>query len=83
MITAFPVLEPTPTAMEGADGFVTKPMRPSDLIGLATGLIERSRQLREQGEQRDRSLRRSDDLGRLAQHLGQGPLDLRRQLRIR
>ena len=43
MITAFPVLEPTATAMEGADGFVTKPMKPSDLIGLATGLIERSR----------------------------------------
>ena len=83
MITAFPVPEPTATAMEGADRFVTKPMRPSDLIGLATGLIERSRQLREQGEQHDRSLGRSDDLGRLAQHLGQGPLDLRRQLRIR
>jgi hypothetical protein len=83
MITAFPMLEPTATAMEGADGLVTKPMRPSDLIGLATGLIERSRQLREQGEQRDPSLRGSDDLGRLAQHLGQSPLDLRRQLRIR
>jgi DNA-binding NtrC family response regulator len=101
MITAFPVLEPAATAMEGADGFVTKPMRPSDLIGLAAGLIERSRQLREQraqrdqgeqrktgeqrqqGEQRDRSLLRRDDLGRLAQHLGQGPLDLRRQFRIR
>jgi DNA-binding NtrC family response regulator len=79
MITASPVLEPAVTAIEGADGFVTKPMRPCDLIGLATSLIERSRQ---QGEQHDRSLRRRDDLGRLAQHLGQGPFDLGRQFRI-
>jgi two-component system, OmpR family, response regulator len=51
MITASPVLEPAATAMEGADGFVTKPMKPSHLIGLATGLIERSRRMREQRDQ--------------------------------
>jgi CheY-like chemotaxis protein len=50
MITAFPVLEPAATAMEGADGLVTKPIKPSHLIGLATGLIERSRWMREQRE---------------------------------
>jgi CheY-like chemotaxis protein len=50
MITAFPVLEPAATAIEGADGFVTKPIKPSHLIGLATGLIERSRRMREQRE---------------------------------
>jgi DNA-binding NtrC family response regulator len=56
MITAFPVLEPT--AMESTDGFVTKPMKPCDLIGLATGLIERSRQLREQDAQGDQAEQR-------------------------
>jgi two-component system, OmpR family, response regulator len=50
MITAFPVLEPAGTAMEDADGFVTKPMKPCDLIGLATSLIERSRRMHEQRE---------------------------------
>jgi two-component system, OmpR family, response regulator len=44
MLSAYPVLEPTATAMRAADGFVTKPLRPSHLIGLATGLIEASRQ---------------------------------------
>jgi len=47
MITTFPVLEAAAAAMEGADGFVTKPIKPSHLIGLATGLIERSRRIRE------------------------------------
>ncbi len=48
MITAFPVLQPTVTAMADADGYVTKPMKPAPLIGLATGLIERSRRSGEQ-----------------------------------
>ena len=43
MMTAFPVLPPTVTAMADADGYVTKPMKPAPLIGLATSLIERSR----------------------------------------
>jgi DNA-binding response OmpR family regulator len=43
MITTFPVLQPTVTAMADADGYVTKPMKPAQLIGLATSLIERSR----------------------------------------
>jgi two-component system, OmpR family, response regulator len=48
MISAFPVLERDAMAMASADGFITKPMKPSHLIGLATGLIERSRRMREQ-----------------------------------
>jgi hypothetical protein len=48
MITAFPVLQPTVTAMADADGHVTKPIKPAHLIGLATSLIERSRRSGEQ-----------------------------------
>ena len=48
MITAFPVLQPTVTAMADADGYVTKPVKPADLIGLVTSLIERSRRSGEQ-----------------------------------
>jgi two-component system, sensor histidine kinase ChiS len=48
MITEFPVLQPTMTAMADADGYVTKPMKPAELIGLATSLIERSRRSGEQ-----------------------------------
>jgi len=48
MITEFPVLQPTVTAMADADGYVTKPMKPAELIGLATSLIERSRRSGEQ-----------------------------------
>jgi DNA-binding NtrC family response regulator len=40
--------DPAPQALRAADGFITKPMRPGTLIGLATGLIERSRRLREE-----------------------------------
>ena len=50
MITADPVLPPTADALEAADGFITKPLRPSALIGLATGLIEHSRSSREQAD---------------------------------
>ena len=50
MITADPVLPPTADALEAADGFITKPLRPSALIGLATGLIENSRSSREQAD---------------------------------
>src|SRR5512135_3632425 len=39
MMAAHPVLPPTADALETADGFITKPLRPSALIGLATGLI--------------------------------------------
>jgi len=55
MMSAFPVQEPTAMAMQGADGFVTKPIKPSLLIGLATSLIERSRRKREQHEQHGQS----------------------------
>ena len=55
MMSAFPVQEPTAMAMQGADGFVTKPIKPSHLIGLATSLIERSRRKREQREQHGQS----------------------------
>ena len=50
MMTAFPVLEPAATAIRAADGFVTKPMKPSHLIGLATDLIENARRLRNQAD---------------------------------
>ena len=50
MITASPVLQPTVTAMADADGYVSKPMKPAELIGLATGLIERSRRSGEQSD---------------------------------
>ena len=50
MMTAFPLLEPAVTAIRAADGFVTKPMKPSHLIGLATDLIEHARRLRDQAD---------------------------------
>jgi len=50
MMTAFPVLEPAATAIRAADGFVTKPMKASHLIGLATDLIENARRLRDQAD---------------------------------
>jgi two-component system, NtrC family, response regulator HydG len=43
MMTAFPVLGATAQELTAADGYVTKPITPSHLIGLATGLIERYR----------------------------------------
>ena len=43
MLTAFPVTGPTAERLGAADGYVTKPITPSHLIGLATGLIEQSR----------------------------------------
>ena len=43
MMTAFPVTGPTADQLRAADGYVTKPITPSHLIGLATGLIEQSR----------------------------------------
>lgn len=48
MMTTPPVMEPAAAALQAADGFVTKPVRPADLIGLATNVIERSRQAHEQ-----------------------------------
>ena len=48
MLTAYPVLPPAAAELEAADGFVTKPLLPCRLIGLATGLIEHSRRSREQ-----------------------------------
>ena len=50
LMTAFPVLEPAATAIRAADGFVTKPITPSHLIGLATDLIGRARRLRDQAD---------------------------------
>jgi CheY-like chemotaxis protein len=47
MMTAFPVTGPTAEQLKAADGYVTKPITPSHLIGLATGLIENSRRARE------------------------------------
>jgi CheY-like chemotaxis protein len=43
MMTAFPVTGATADRLQAADGHVTKPIIPSHLIGLATGLIEHSR----------------------------------------
>jgi DNA-binding response OmpR family regulator len=43
MMSAYPVTGPTAEQLTAADGYVTKPITPSHLIGLATGLIERSR----------------------------------------
>jgi DNA-binding response OmpR family regulator len=43
MLTAYPVLGATAEKLTVADGYVTKPITPSHLIGLATGLIERFR----------------------------------------
>ncbi|HEX4257154.1 MAG TPA: response regulator [Streptosporangiaceae bacterium] len=48
MLTAYPVLGATAEKLNAADGYVTKPITPSHLIGLATGLIERFRRAREQ-----------------------------------
>jgi len=48
MMTAYPVLGATAEKLAAADGYVTKPITPSHLIGLATGLIERFRRAREQ-----------------------------------
>jgi CheY-like chemotaxis protein len=48
MMTAFPVTERTAESLRAADGHVTKPLVPSHLIGLATGLIENYRRTREQ-----------------------------------
>jgi CheY-like chemotaxis protein len=48
MMTAFPVTGPTADSLRAADGHVTKPLVPSHLIGLATGLIERFRRAREE-----------------------------------
>jgi DNA-binding NtrC family response regulator len=50
MMTAHPVLPSTADALGATDGFVTKPLRPAALIGLATGLIEHSRPSREQAD---------------------------------
>jgi DNA-binding NtrC family response regulator len=50
MITAHPVLPPVAHALGAADGFITKPLRPSALIGLATGLIEHTRWSQEQAD---------------------------------
>jgi hypothetical protein len=38
--------------MRAADGHVTKPLVPSHLIGLATGLIEQFRRAREEADGR-------------------------------
>jgi CheY-like chemotaxis protein len=48
MMTAFPVTGPTAGNLRAADGHVTKPLVPSHLIGLATGLIEQFRRAREE-----------------------------------
>ncbi|HEY0718676.1 MAG TPA: response regulator [Streptosporangiaceae bacterium] len=48
MMTAFPVTGPTAGQLSAADGYVTKPITPSHLIGLATGLVENFRRAREQ-----------------------------------
>jgi CheY-like chemotaxis protein len=48
MMTASPVTGPAAESLRAADGHVTKPITPSHLIGLATGLIEQSRRAREQ-----------------------------------
>jgi CheY-like chemotaxis protein len=48
MMTAFPVTDPAAETLRQADGYVTKPLVPSHLIGLATGLIEQFRRAREQ-----------------------------------
>jgi CheY-like chemotaxis protein len=48
MMTASPVAGPAAESLRAADGHVTKPITPSHLIGLATGLIEQSRRAREQ-----------------------------------
>jgi CheY-like chemotaxis protein len=48
MMTAFPVTGPTADNLRAADGHVTKPLVPSHLIGLATGLIEQFRRAREE-----------------------------------
>ena len=48
MMTAYPVTGPTADQLTATDGYVTKPITPSHLIGLATGLIERFRRAREQ-----------------------------------
>ena len=40
MLAAYPVLPPTAAELEAADAFITKPLLPCRLIGLATGLIE-------------------------------------------
>ena len=42
-MTACPVTGGTAEQLTAADGYVTKPITPSHLIGLATGLIERYR----------------------------------------
>src|ERR1700761_407076 len=43
MLTAFPVTGPTAERLAAPAAYVTKPITPSHLIGLATGLIEQSR----------------------------------------
>ena len=43
MMTAFPVTGAAADRLQAADGHVPKPIIPSHLIGLATGLIEHSR----------------------------------------
>jgi DNA-binding response OmpR family regulator len=43
MMSAYPVTGPTAEQLTAADGYVTKPITPSHLIGLATGLIEQFR----------------------------------------
>jgi len=43
MLTAYPILGATAEKLNAADGYVTKPITPSHLIGLATGLIDRFR----------------------------------------
>ena len=48
MLAANPVLPPRAAELEAADAFITKPLLPCRLIGLATGLIEHSRRSREQ-----------------------------------
>ena len=48
MMTASPVTGPAAESLQAADGHVTKPIIPSHLIGLATGLIEQFRRAREQ-----------------------------------
>lgn len=51
MLTASPVTGATADQLRAADGHVTKPIIPSHLIGLATGLIEHSRRAHEHHEQ--------------------------------
>ena len=48
MLTACPVTGSAAESLRDADGHVTKPITPSHLIGLATGLIEQFRRAREQ-----------------------------------